>query len=164
VAWYRKAAEQGDADAQNNLGVMYRNGQGVPHDYKEADMLYNLAATNSDGNASGNRSKLAEEMSPRQIEEGQALTAKWKVGTPLPTTSKTGKDTVKPVAAKEAPAAKPPKLTGNCRPTGPSIRCQSRCTNGNCIVTYENGCEIRVQVQPKFNPFNSQWEYPSPGC
>jgi hypothetical protein len=27
--WYRKAAEQGFADAQNMLGWMYQNGQGV---------------------------------------------------------------------------------------------------------------------------------------
>jgi len=28
VIWYRKAAEQGHAQAQNNLGVMYSEGQG----------------------------------------------------------------------------------------------------------------------------------------
>ena len=27
--WYRKAAEQGDVEAQNNLGVMYAFGKGV---------------------------------------------------------------------------------------------------------------------------------------
>ncbi len=31
--WYRKAAEQGHAYAQFNLGYMYRFGQGVPQDY-----------------------------------------------------------------------------------------------------------------------------------
>ena len=29
VAWYRKAAEQGEVLAQTNLGVMYRDGRGV---------------------------------------------------------------------------------------------------------------------------------------
>jgi TPR repeat protein len=32
VRWYRKAAEQGDAEAQGKLGVMYANGRGVPND------------------------------------------------------------------------------------------------------------------------------------
>ncbi len=32
VAWFRKAAEQGDADAQYSLGFMYRKGEGVPKD------------------------------------------------------------------------------------------------------------------------------------
>jgi len=30
VEWYRKAAEQGDANGQNNLGRMYDAGEGVP--------------------------------------------------------------------------------------------------------------------------------------
>ena len=36
VKWYRLAADQGDASAQFNLGVMYDKGQGVPQDYAEA--------------------------------------------------------------------------------------------------------------------------------
>lgn len=52
----------------------------------------------------------------------------------------------------------------NCRPNSPSIRCSSRCTNGDCIVTYENGCKMRVQVQPRFDGFMNQWVYPSPSC
>jgi uncharacterized protein len=33
--WYRLAAAQGNAIAQNNLGTMYRDGHGVPQDAKE---------------------------------------------------------------------------------------------------------------------------------
>jgi alpha/beta superfamily hydrolase len=44
VAWYRKAAEQGDAFAQTNLGVMYSDGQGVPQDYQQAVAWYRKAA------------------------------------------------------------------------------------------------------------------------
>ena len=40
----RPLAEQGDAVAQNYLGVMYYNGQGVPQNYAEAVRLYRLAA------------------------------------------------------------------------------------------------------------------------
>jgi TPR repeat protein len=42
--WYRRAAEQGDASAQNNLGVMLANGQGVPQDDGQAVQWYRLAA------------------------------------------------------------------------------------------------------------------------
>jgi TPR repeat protein len=42
--WFRLAAEQGDASAQVNLGVMYAHGRGVPHDDKEAAKWYRLAA------------------------------------------------------------------------------------------------------------------------
>jgi TPR repeat protein len=34
--WFRKAAEQGLASAQGNLGYMYHNGKGVPQNYAEA--------------------------------------------------------------------------------------------------------------------------------
>jgi hypothetical protein len=53
---------------------------------------------------------------------------------------------------------------GDCRPRTPVIRCRSNCYNGNCIVEYENGCKIQVQVSPRFDPFSSRWTYPSPSC
>ena len=44
VRWYRMAAEQGDANAQFNLGVMYDNGEGVSEDDVEAVRWWRLAA------------------------------------------------------------------------------------------------------------------------
>ena len=40
----RQRAEQGDADAQYNLGFVYDTGLGVPQDYTEAAAWYRLAA------------------------------------------------------------------------------------------------------------------------
>ena len=47
-------AEQGDADAQFNLGVMYYGGEGVPQDYAEAIKLWKLAAEQGDEEAQYN--------------------------------------------------------------------------------------------------------------
>jgi hypothetical protein len=41
---YRLAAEQGDANAQFNLGYCYANGKGVAQDEAEAVRYYRLAA------------------------------------------------------------------------------------------------------------------------
>ncbi len=41
---WKPLAEEGDATAQYNLGVMYHKGYGVPQDYKEAFRWYRLAA------------------------------------------------------------------------------------------------------------------------
>jgi len=41
---FRPLAEQGDADAQYNLGVMYAKGRGVTQDYAEAVKWYRKAA------------------------------------------------------------------------------------------------------------------------
>ena len=39
-----KAAVQGDADAQNNLGFCYENGMGIPRNATEAEVWYGKAA------------------------------------------------------------------------------------------------------------------------
>ena len=41
---FLKEAKRGDAIAQNNIGAMYENGQGVLQDYKEAAKWFKLAA------------------------------------------------------------------------------------------------------------------------
>ena len=48
VKEWRSAAEQGNAAAQFQLGVMYANGQGVPQDYAEAVKWWRLAAEQGD--------------------------------------------------------------------------------------------------------------------
>ena len=44
LKWYRKAAEQGLATAQCNLGWCYDNGRGVTQNYAEAAKWYRKAA------------------------------------------------------------------------------------------------------------------------
>src|SRR5947199_2117398 len=44
VRWYRLAAEQGNAEAQNDLGVMYLDGLGLREDAAEAAKWYRKAA------------------------------------------------------------------------------------------------------------------------
>ncbi len=50
---WRPLAEQGDAAAQFNLGVMYSKGRGVPQDYAEAVKWYKKAAEQNDDFAQG---------------------------------------------------------------------------------------------------------------
>ena len=54
AVWYRKAAEQGNADAQNSLGVCYAKGSGVPQDDFEAVRWYRKAAEQGNANAQNN--------------------------------------------------------------------------------------------------------------
>ena len=48
VEWYRKAAEQGNATAQTNLGYMYAEGRGVDQSYAKAVEWYRKAAEQGD--------------------------------------------------------------------------------------------------------------------
>ena len=51
---FSKSAEQGNADAQYNLGLMYANGKGVPEDDREAVRWYRKAAEQGDAVAQYN--------------------------------------------------------------------------------------------------------------
>jgi len=82
VRWYRLAAEQGYADAQNNLGVMYAEGQGVSQDNVAAHMWFSLAttfATHSEVRDAITKLRdfLSILMSPAQIAEAQKLSREW---------------------------------------------------------------------------------------
>ena len=71
--WYRKAAENGFAMAQANLGVKYALGQGVPQDYVTAYAWLNIAAASGDERAKKNKDLAAEDMTPEQIAKAEAL-------------------------------------------------------------------------------------------
>ena len=51
---FRALADEGNADAQNELARLYRKGQGVPQDYTEAVHLYNMAAQQGNSTAQNN--------------------------------------------------------------------------------------------------------------
>jgi len=75
---FRVLAEQGDAIAQYNLGLMYANGRGVPRDYVQARMWLNLAAAQGNELARKARDIVAKKMTPAQLAEAQRLARKWK--------------------------------------------------------------------------------------
>ena len=79
---FRPLADQGDADAQSMLGLMYDNGQGVPKDDVLAYMWRNLAAAGaSDADtrerAAKARDALATMMTPAQVTEAQKRASAW---------------------------------------------------------------------------------------
>jgi uncharacterized protein len=78
VKWYRKAADQGLGDAQFNLGLLYAKGQGVPRDYVQAYMWFELSAAQDDKSAISNRDAAARRMTPEQIAEAQKLAREWR--------------------------------------------------------------------------------------
>ena len=75
--WYRKAAEQGDAYSQNNLGALYDSGQGVPQDYAEAYFWYSLAAARSPAGSAENRDNAAVNLTKTVLLQTQERARKW---------------------------------------------------------------------------------------
>ncbi len=77
---WRPLAEQGDALAQYNLGVMYFMGRGVPQDNVQAHMWLNLAAAQGHELARKFRDLLAEQMTPTQVADAHWLAREWTPG------------------------------------------------------------------------------------
>ena len=74
---YHKAAEQGDAGAQNNLGAMSANGEGVAQDYVQAHKWFNIASALGNQFAEESRQEIETKMTPQQIAEAQKEATKW---------------------------------------------------------------------------------------
>jgi TPR repeat protein len=78
VHWTRRAAVQGERAAQATLGRAYIDGVGVPQDYVQAHMWFNLAAARGVGAAAKQRDEVAGKMTPDQIAEAQKLARAWR--------------------------------------------------------------------------------------
>ena len=81
MKWYRKAAEQGHANAQSNLGWAYSKGEGAPKDYVQAFCWFTLAAKRSVGEDrdkySNYRDDAAARLSPDQLAEARRMAEKF---------------------------------------------------------------------------------------
>ena len=82
--WFRKSADQGNATAQDSLGVMYVNGEGVPQDYVQAYAWFTLAAANVPeadqpwhARLDRFRNEITANMTAAQIADAQKLTREW---------------------------------------------------------------------------------------
>lgn len=73
VKWYLKAAEQGFAPAQCNLGIMYRDGQGVPINFVKSYAWLSLASAQNQEKFSKLLSIIKPKMTPAQIAKAKKL-------------------------------------------------------------------------------------------
>ncbi len=79
---FKIVAEQNHAAAQYNLGVMYSFGRGVPQDFVQAYMWFNLAAAQGNEKASQNRNIVAKLMTCSDISKAQRMVHEWREAHP----------------------------------------------------------------------------------
>jgi len=88
AVWWRKAADQGYPKAQNNLGVLYNLGKGVPQSYAEAYFWQNLAASRASGSEqtqfAKNRDESGSKLWTLSRLKVQQRAAKWAADHPVP--------------------------------------------------------------------------------
>jgi TPR repeat protein len=75
VAALNAKAEKGDADAQDGLGLLYANGQGIPQDYAEALKWFRKAA--EQGNAQAQSTIGYLYANGQGVEQDYTEAAKW---------------------------------------------------------------------------------------
>ena len=73
VRLFRPLAEQGNAKAQNVLGVMYRKGEGVIRSPARAFMWFSLAAKRGDTKAKAGLRGVSKTMTPGEISQAQQM-------------------------------------------------------------------------------------------
>lgn len=73
----KKAAEQGMAEAQHNLGLMYARGEGIPENRVQAYAWFSIAAAQGDDSARDNKEIVAKNMTSAEIAEAQKLSRKY---------------------------------------------------------------------------------------
>ena len=84
--WFRRAADQGHANAQAVLGSLYAVGLGVPKDFVNAYVWVSLALPRLEGRMRDRAVALQDElsalMSPEQIGEAQKIAGDWRTLAP----------------------------------------------------------------------------------
>lgn len=70
---FRALAEQGNAKAQNVLGVMFRKGEGVPKSPVRAHMWLSFAAKRGEASARAELRKVSRTMTAQEISEAEAM-------------------------------------------------------------------------------------------
>ena len=73
VRLFRPLAEQGNAKAQNMLGVMYRRGQGVARNSVRAFMWFSRAAARGDARAKAELREVSQTMSPQELSQAREM-------------------------------------------------------------------------------------------
>jgi TPR repeat protein len=70
---FRTLAEQGNAKAQNVLGVMFRKGEGVPKNPVRAHMWFSFAAKRGDTSAKAELREVSRTMTAQEISQAQEM-------------------------------------------------------------------------------------------
>ena len=75
IEWYEKAAEQGNAAAQNNLGLIYTHGNGVDVNYQKAIEWYEKAAEQGNAQAEFNLGSIYQH--GHGVDQSDSMAMRW---------------------------------------------------------------------------------------
>jgi TPR repeat protein len=73
ISLFRPLAEAGNPKAQNQIGTMYRKGEGMPRSPARAFMWFSLAAKRGDARAKAELRAVSGAMTPAEISQARAM-------------------------------------------------------------------------------------------
>ena len=73
IRLFRPLAVQGNAKAQNVLGVMFRKGEGVPKNPVRAHMWFSFAAKRGDAKATAELREVSRAMTAQEISQAEVM-------------------------------------------------------------------------------------------
>jgi TPR repeat protein len=79
IQQYQFAAKHGNAEAQNNLGIIYRKGEEVAQDLVSSFMWFDLAAKQGNEISIKNKNELLKFMDPRQVKKAKEMAVELKL-------------------------------------------------------------------------------------
>ena len=73
------------------------------------------------------------------------------------------------VGSRNWPDAQTAQSQAAAFPVRPDVKpgrttCNTRCLNGDCYRTYDDGRKVQFQAKQKWNPLNNQFEWDSGTC
>ena len=77
VKWFQMAAELGQDESQNKLGVKLAEGIGIQKNMVEALKWFTISAASGNEKAIDNRDKAEKSMTAADVKKAQALAAAW---------------------------------------------------------------------------------------
>ncbi|MDT8274259.1 MAG: tetratricopeptide repeat protein, partial [Desulfomonilia bacterium] len=78
ASYFLRAAQQGNSNAQYNIGRLHAYGTGVPQNFVIAYMWLELSASMNNASSLALQAKLKEIMTPEEIREAQKLAREWR--------------------------------------------------------------------------------------
>lgn len=185
---FRVAGSHGNVMALYNLGVMYRDGQGVPQSKVVAVALFRMADTldkeglvgskimsflGKEGSASAIvtvHDALVREISKEEYEEARTILAEMDrhhdFGKPIDDYLAKQLARNKKKAHKKSAQATRQDVMFPVRPAKRPgvVTCNTRCVNGDCWRTYDDGHHTQFQAKRVFDPFSGEWKWDDGGC
>lgn len=169
VFWFQKAALQGLPNAQSNLAIMYWEARGVDRALITAAVWMAIAAVGGQESAGKNLDLMKSVLSQSDLQKAQLLVSQWEVGELIPEVDALPVTTpARSTAGVASPSTTQSTRGNNSFPARPEkkpgvVSCNTKCFNGDCYRTYDDGRQVRIQATRRMNGFG-EWEWDAGGC